>query len=101
MELFVFARFHARPGCAASVAAALRDEVEPSLAEPGCLAHAVFRSIRDPRQFWIHSRWLDEAAFEEHAAQLHTVRFIERIQPLIDHPIDVAPTHLITSHRFA
>ncbi len=96
MELFIFARFHAREGQEAALLAALRDEVGPSRAEPGCLAHAAYRCVRDPRLFWIHSRWVDEAAFEVHAELEHTSRFVERIQPLIDHPLDVTRTRAIT-----
>jgi quinol monooxygenase YgiN len=71
------------------VAEALRDVVAPSREEPGCLGIHAFRSTRDPRLFYVHSRWKDEAAFEAHAALPHTVRFIERVEPLIDHPLDV------------
>jgi quinol monooxygenase YgiN len=88
MELFIFARFHAREGQETAVAAALRDVVAPSRAEPGCLAIAAYRSTREPRLFYIHSRWVDEAAFEIHAGLPHTVRFVERVQPLIDHPFE-------------
>jgi len=48
MELFIFARFHAREGDEAAVAAALRDVIVSTRAEPGCLAINAFRSIRDP-----------------------------------------------------
>ncbi|HZE35583.1 MAG TPA: putative quinol monooxygenase [Candidatus Eisenbacteria bacterium] len=89
MELFIFARFHARPGKEGAVAEALRDTVAPSREEPGCLDIHAFRSIRDPRLFYIHSRWKDEAAFENHAGLPHTVRFVECVQPLIDHPLEV------------
>ena len=89
MELFIFARFHARPGNESAVAAALLDVLGPSSEEPGCLGIHAFRSIRDPQLFYIHSRWKDEAAFEVHAGLAHTVRFLERMTPLIDHPIDV------------
>ena len=37
MELYIFARFHAREGCEAEVAAALREVAAPSREEPGCL----------------------------------------------------------------
>lgn len=70
--------------------------VGPTNDEPGCLAVAAYRSVRDPRSFWIHSRWIDEAAFEVHARLPHTVRFLDRVEPLIDHPLDVTRTHLIT-----
>jgi quinol monooxygenase YgiN len=89
VELFIFARFHARPGNESAVAAALLDVLGPSSEEPGCLGIHAFRSIRDPQLFYIHSRWKDEAAFEVHAGLAHTVRFLERMTPLIDHPIDV------------
>jgi len=50
---------------------------------------AAFRSIRDPWLFYIHSRWVDVAAFEKHADLAHTVEFLKRVEPLIDHPLDV------------
>ena len=36
MELFIFARFHARPGNESAVKKALRDVIGPSSEEPGC-----------------------------------------------------------------
>jgi quinol monooxygenase YgiN len=51
--------------------------------------------VRDPQLFYIHSRWKDEAAFEVHAGLPHTVRFLARVQPLIDHPLDVTRTEQI------
>jgi quinol monooxygenase YgiN len=89
MELFIFARFHARPGSEGAVAEALLDVLGPSRAEPGCLGIHAFRSTRDPRLFYVHSRWQDEAAFDRHAGLPHTVRFVERMEPLIDHAFDV------------
>jgi len=89
MELFIFARFHARPGSEGAVADALRDILAPSREEPGCLSIHAFRSIRDTRLFYVHSRWTNEAAFERHAGLPHTVRFLARVEPLIDHPLDV------------
>lgn len=89
MELFIFGRFHAREGQEEAVEAALREVAGPSRAEAGCLALQSYRSLRDPRLFYVHSRWSDEAAFDAHAALPHTVRFIERVRRLIDHPLDV------------
>ena len=90
MELFIFARFHARPGNESAVEKALRDVIGPSSEEPGCSSVGAFRSTRDPQLFYIHSRWRDEAAFGIHAAMPHTLRFLERVAQLIDHPLDVA-----------
>ena len=95
MELFIFARFHARPGQEDAVAEALRDVLGPSREEEGCQSIQAFRSIRDPGLFYIHSRWTNEAAFDLHAQLPHTVRFIERVEPLIDHPLDVTRAELV------
>ena len=89
MELFIFARFHAREGEASALAAVLREQIRFVRGERGCLMIDAYRSTRDPRLFYIHSRWTDEAAFEVHAELPNTVRFLDRVQPLIDHPLDV------------
>lgn len=95
MELFIFARFHARPGLESAVEEAVRHVLGPSREEAGCLSIHAFRSTRDPRLFYIHSHWTNEAAFEHHADLPHTVRFIERVEPLIDHALDVTRGELI------
>jgi quinol monooxygenase YgiN len=94
-EMFFFARFHARPGNERAVADALIDVLAPSREEPGCLSIDAFRSIHDPRLFSIHSSWKNEAAFEIHASLSHTVRFIQRVESLIDHPLDTTRTEKI------
>ena len=89
MELFIFARFHAREGQQDALAKALQDVVPPSRAEAGCLGIHAFRSTRESRLFYIHSRWIDEAAFELHANLSHTVRFLETAKSLVDQPVEV------------
>ncbi len=88
MPFFIFARFHVHEGREADAASALHDVLAPTRAEPGCLAIDAFAATRNPRLFYIHSRWVDEAAFELHATLPHTVRFVETMTPLIDHPFE-------------
>lgn len=87
--LTIFARFHARAGREAEVAAAIAAVTPPTRAEAACLGIAGYRDVRDPQLFFIHSLWTDEAAFDVHAGLPHTVRFLATVQPLIDHPLDV------------
>jgi quinol monooxygenase YgiN len=94
--LTIFGRFQARPGSEDAVAAAIAEVVLATRAEPLCLGIDGFRDLREPRLFFIHSRWPDEAAFEVHAALPHTVRFLETVQPLIDHPLDVRRASLLS-----
>ena len=63
MELFIFSRFHVRSGNESGAEEALAHVLGPSRDEAGCLSIHAFRSIRDPRLFYIHSRWINEAAF--------------------------------------
>jgi quinol monooxygenase YgiN len=95
MEIFVFGRFHARPGREDAVRDAMLEVLAHTRKEPGCLDIHDYRSIRDPQLFYVHSRWKDEAAFETHARLAHTVRFLERVEPLIDHPLDITRTERI------
>ena len=95
MDLFIIARFHARPSRESEVEAAIREVSEPTRAEPGCLSYHVYRSTRDAALFFIHSRWPDEAAFDLHAGLPHTVRFLEKVQPLIDHALDVTRARMM------
>jgi len=88
-ELCVFVRLHAREGCEAAVEAALREVVGPSRGGAGCCGMQAFRATQDPRLFYIHSRWADDAAFERHAVLPHTVQFIQRVAVLIDHTLVV------------
>ena len=95
MELFICARSHALEGQEAAVAEVLREQVSAVRAEPGCLAIAAYRSVRDSRLFWIYSQRIDEVAFETHAELLRTERFVERVQRLVDHPFDATRAHSI------
>jgi quinol monooxygenase YgiN len=88
-ELFVFARLHASPGKQSAVRNAMFAVQGPTREESGCFSYGAFQSVRDPDEFYIHTRWRDMAAFENHAELTHTVRFIETVEPLLDHPFKV------------
>ena len=68
-ELVIFARFHAIEGNEGALEAELRATMARTRAEPGCLFIGVYRSVRNARLFFIISRWVDEAAFDVHAAR--------------------------------
>jgi len=95
MEVDLIARFQARTGQEAAVEAALRAVAVPSRAEAGCLDFHVYRALREPRLFFIHSRWRDEAAFDRHATMPHTVRFLATVDPLIDPARDITRATMI------
>jgi quinol monooxygenase YgiN len=89
MELFIFARFHAREGEEPTLAEVLRRQIRFVRGEAGCRMIDAYQSTRDPRLFYIHSRWADEAAFEIHANLPNTLDFLERVERLTDRELDV------------
>jgi quinol monooxygenase YgiN len=91
-EFFIFARFHAKEGQQDAVAASIHEVLRSTREEAGCLHIDAYGSSRDPRLFYVHSRWQDEAAFDHHAQLPHTIRFLDKVQPLIDHALDVNRT---------
>ncbi|HXN96890.1 MAG TPA: putative quinol monooxygenase [Candidatus Acidoferrales bacterium] len=95
MDQYVFVRLHAHEGQESAVEEALRGVTGPSREEAGCLSFHTFRSMRDRRLFYIHSRWVDEAAFQAHAELPHTLRFLKRVDALLDQPRDVTRTEMI------
>jgi quinol monooxygenase YgiN len=95
VDQYVFVRLHAREGQESAVEEALRGVTGPSRGEAGCLSFHTFRSMRDRRLFYIHSRWVDEAAFQAHAELPHTVQFLKRVDALLDQPRDVTRTEMI------
>ena len=95
MELYGFVRLHAREGEESAVEEALREVAVASRGEEGCVSIHAFRTLRDRRLFFIHSRWLDEAAFQAHGNLAHTVRFLERVDALLDQPREVARTEML------
>ena len=88
-------RFEPQPGKEAEFREAMLQNLAPTRAEAGCLRIHVFESIRQPPVFAVYSEWVDEAAFETHASLPHTVRFVETIRTLIDHPFEATRTRPI------
>ena len=80
-------RFEPREGKEGEFREALRQVIEPTRAEPGCLAIHVFESLRARFVFAIHSEWVDEAAFDLHARLPHTVRFLAAAKEFLTHPV--------------
>jgi quinol monooxygenase YgiN len=96
VELFLFARLYARPGHAAAVRQAIVDVQDPTRHEPGCLEYHAFQSTQDDNEFYIHSRWVDRAAFDRHLAQPHTQKFASDVEVLIEFPLKPVLTRPLT-----
>ncbi len=95
--LFIFARFRAREGKDTEVGDILMEQVRSVRHEPGCVNIDVYRSVREPRLHFLYSQWESEAAFNTHAEHDHTNTFIEQIEPLLDHTLEVTRTRRLSA----
>ena len=66
MPLHTFVRFEPAPGKENLLREELRLVLEPTRAEPGCIGIQLYEAVREPLVFYIHSEWVDEAAFDAH-----------------------------------
>ena len=85
--MYIVAQFHAKPDCEHALSKALLAIVEPTRSEPGCIEIHLYRALRDPATFFIHSAWTDEEEFEKHATLPHMTAFLSQLPQWIDHEL--------------
>jgi quinol monooxygenase YgiN len=76
MAYVVLAHWLAREGRESRLLELLEELAAQSRAEPGNLVYQPHRSLDDPRRFCIYEQYVDEAAFEAHAASEHFTRLV-------------------------
>lgn len=79
MEFVVIAQYRVRQGEVDRVAAALREMVAPTKAEPGNRDYQAFRDPKDPSLFVLFERYADEEAFDAHRATPHFATYLAGI----------------------
>jgi len=71
MAYVVTAKWTAKEGEEEAVAAAVRNLLGPSRAEPGILFYQPHRDPEDPRVFFFYEQYSDRAAYDAHIASEH------------------------------
>jgi quinol monooxygenase YgiN len=94
-EVFIFVTFQAIAGHEEDLATAVREVIAHTREEPGCRVIGGYRSCIDPALFYIHSHWVDDAAFDIHCSLGHTVEFMESTKTLLDRPAQIVKTRLV------
>lgn len=87
MPLHAFVRFEAIPEREQQLRAELKSLLGPTRAEPGCIRIHLYEALREPLVFYIHSEWVDEAAFDAHRKLPHMTRFLGLAGGLVTHPV--------------
>jgi len=87
MALFIFARLEPKPGKELQIRDALERVLDPTRAEPGCIRIHIYESVRGALTYFVHSVWIDEAAFDTHIELPHTQRFVAAVEDLLTEPL--------------
>jgi quinol monooxygenase YgiN len=73
----------------------LLDLIPPTLQEPGNIAYVPHKSVENPQAFMFDELWENEKALEEHFKQPHMGNLIEKLNPLLERPLELKRYHEI------
>ena len=84
--VIIIARISAKTETLAELRQILKDLVEPSRAEAGCISYELFQDNDDPRDFITVENWADSAAANAHLATPHVAAAIAEAGVLLAQP---------------
>jgi quinol monooxygenase YgiN len=67
----VLALFKAKPGKEDALEQALRDIIQPTLAEEGCINYDLHRSVNNRAEFMFYENWTSQEAHAKHNSAPH------------------------------
>ena len=73
----------------------LLDLIPPTLKESGNIAYVPHKSLENPRIFMFDELWENEKAIEEHFKQPHMINLKEKLDPLLERPLELKRYHEI------
>ena len=85
----LLAFLEAKEGKESELERILLDLITPTLNEPGNIAYVPHKSTENPRVFMFDELWIDEKALEEHFKQPHMINLIEKLNPLLERPLEL------------
>ncbi|KUP04049.1 monooxygenase [Bacillus coahuilensis m2-6] len=82
--IVITAVLKSKPGREQELFQALKEVIEPSREEAGCLQYDLHQSSEDQRVFVFYERWKDEEAVQDHVASEHYQAYRERGEELVE-----------------
>ncbi|PZS13444.1 MAG: antibiotic biosynthesis monooxygenase [Pseudonocardiales bacterium] len=95
-EVSTVAVIIAKPGSSAEVERALRDLVEASHAEPGCLHYSLHRGLPDPNLFFTVEKWGSQGDLDAHLGSSHVAAALTAAGTLLAAPPNIMPAEPLT-----
>jgi quinol monooxygenase YgiN len=82
----IFATFKPKAGLYQEALSVLRDVLEPTRAEPGCLRFDLFAGEDRPSTLYLYEIFVNAAAIDEHRRTQHYQIYRASIEPLLEVP---------------
>lgn len=95
-KIVLIARLKVRPDSVESARRAALAIVSDSRNEAGCLNYDFHQAIDDETIFVWHETWTSKAAIDRHGASEHFTDFSAKIKDLIDEPLQIILTRMIS-----
>jgi len=92
MSLVVTALVSVRPDAIDAALPVLETAITATHGEPGCIAYALHRDIKDPARFVIVEKWASPEALAEHGETPHIKQLFADLGPLLAAPPTIVHT---------
>jgi quinol monooxygenase YgiN len=66
----------------------LKEQLENTRGDKGCVSAQLFQSIPDPRVFYLLLRWENEETLQAHLKQPYDLAFREKMDPILAAPVE-------------
>jgi len=84
--IIIMARLSSRAATTGALGSILRDLVDPTRGEPGCLSYDLFQDDDDPLEFVTIEHWADQATADAHLATPHVAVALAKAGDLLAQP---------------
>jgi len=85
----LLAFLEAKKGKESELESILLEIIHPTLRERGNIAYVPHKSLENPLIFMFDEIWENEKAIEEHFTQPHMINIKEKLNPLLERPLEL------------
>lgn len=95
-KIVLIARLKVKKAAVEAAKLAALEIVAPSRAETGCLNYDFHQQLDDTSIFIWHETWASMAAIEAHGASAHFREFSRKIEDLVEEPLQLTFTKMVS-----
>ena len=97
MTVTIIGTVTARPECRDELQELLRQQVEPTRAEPGCINYDFHVDAADSCVFVFYENWTSQVALDEHLEMPHLAPLMSQIDRLLAMPVDIRHLRMLSA----